>query len=123
MAETYPYKFGKYILLKPMARGGMGEIYLAATGEIGFQKFCVIKKVIAEKTDRVKANRFLDEAKVVLLSLQHTGELIEKMNNQETRAAQVPAGNGVADFLEPAPDGCFRDGLAHRRNLDFDAHR
>jgi serine/threonine protein kinase/tetratricopeptide (TPR) repeat protein len=66
MAETYPSKFGKYILLKPMARGGMGEIYLAATGEIGFQKFCVIKKVIAEKTDRVKANRFLDEAKVVL---------------------------------------------------------
>ncbi len=66
MAETYPYKFGKYILLKPMARGGMGEIYLAATGEIGFQKFCVIKKVIAEKSDRVKANRFLDEAKVVL---------------------------------------------------------
>jgi serine/threonine protein kinase/tetratricopeptide (TPR) repeat protein len=66
MAETYPCKFGKYILLKPMARGGMGEIYLAATGDIGFQKFCVIKKVIAEKTDRVKANRFLDEAKVVL---------------------------------------------------------
>jgi serine/threonine protein kinase/tetratricopeptide (TPR) repeat protein len=66
MAETYPSKFGKYILLKPMARGGMGEIYLAATGEIGFQKFCVIKKVIAEKSDRVKANRFLDEAKVVL---------------------------------------------------------
>ncbi len=66
MAETYPYKFGKYILLKPMARGGMGEIYLAATGDVGFQKLCVIKKVIAEKTDRVKANRFLDEAKVVL---------------------------------------------------------
>jgi serine/threonine protein kinase len=66
MAETYPSKFGKYILLKPMARGGMGEIYLAATGDLGFQKFCVIKKVIAEKTDRVKANRFLDEAKVVL---------------------------------------------------------
>jgi serine/threonine protein kinase/tetratricopeptide (TPR) repeat protein len=66
MAETYPLKFGKYILLKPMARGGMGEIYLAATGDLGFQKLCVIKKVIAEKTDRVKANRFLDEAKVVL---------------------------------------------------------
>jgi eukaryotic-like serine/threonine-protein kinase len=66
MAETYPLKFGKYILLKPMARGGMGEIYLGATGDLGFQKFCVIKKVIAERTDRVKANRFLDEAKVVL---------------------------------------------------------
>jgi eukaryotic-like serine/threonine-protein kinase len=66
MAEIYPLKFGKYVLLKPMAKGGMGAIFLAAAGEPGFQKFCVIKKVIAEKTDRAKANRFLDEAKVVL---------------------------------------------------------
>jgi len=66
MAERYPRRFGKYVLLKPLARGGMGEIYVAATGERGFQKFCVIKKVIAEKTDRGKANRFLDEAQVVL---------------------------------------------------------
>jgi serine/threonine protein kinase len=66
MAGDYPRKLGKYVLLKPMARGGMGEIYLAARGTPGFQKFCVIKRVIAEKSDRAKANRFLDEAKVVL---------------------------------------------------------
>jgi serine/threonine protein kinase/tetratricopeptide (TPR) repeat protein len=66
MAEVFPRRFGKYVLLKSLARGGMGEIYVAATGEPGFQKFCVIKKVIAERTDRGKANRFLDEAKVVL---------------------------------------------------------
>jgi serine/threonine protein kinase len=66
MAEVHPRRFGKYVLLKPLARGGMGEIHIAATGERGFQKFCVIKKVIAEKADRGKANRFLDEAKVVL---------------------------------------------------------
>ncbi len=66
MAEVFPRRFGKYVLLKSLARGGMGEIYVAATGEPGFQKFCVIKKVIAERTDQGKANRFLDEAKVVL---------------------------------------------------------
>ncbi len=66
MAGEYPRKLGKYVLLKPMARGGMGEIYLAARGHPGFQKFCVIKRVIAEKTDRAKSARFLDEAKVVL---------------------------------------------------------
>ena len=33
-----------------MARGGMGAIFLAAAGEPGFQKLCVIKKVIAEKS-------------------------------------------------------------------------
>jgi CubicO group peptidase (beta-lactamase class C family) len=36
-------------------------------------------------------------AKVVLHSFQHTGELIQDMNNREGRAAEVPAGNGVAD--------------------------
>jgi serine/threonine protein kinase len=66
MPEVFPRKFGKYVLLKSLARGGMGEIYVAATGEPGFQKFCVIKKVIAERSDRGKASRFLDEAKVVL---------------------------------------------------------
>jgi serine/threonine protein kinase len=66
MAEVFPRRFGKYVLLKSLARGGMGEIYVAATGDPGFQKFCVIKKVIAERSDRGKANRFLDEAKVVL---------------------------------------------------------
>ena len=66
MAGSYPRRFGKYVLLKPMARGGMGEIYLAATGETAFEKCCVIKKIIAERSDRAKAQRFLDEAKVVL---------------------------------------------------------
>src|SRR4029079_9853107 len=66
MSGFYPRRFGKYVLLKSLARGGMGEIYVAAMGEPGFQKFCVIKKVIAARSDRQKANRFLDEAKVVL---------------------------------------------------------
>src|SRR6185437_16762006 len=36
-------------------------------------------------------------AQVVMNSFKHTGELIETMNNREARAAQVPAGNGIAD--------------------------
>lgn len=67
MTGRYPRRFGKYVLLKPLAKGGMGEVYVAAGGEIGgFEKLCVIKKVLSEKTDQSKANRFLDEAKVVL---------------------------------------------------------
>jgi eukaryotic-like serine/threonine-protein kinase len=67
MTGRFPRQFGKYVLLKPLAKGGMGEIYLAAGGEVGgFEKLCVIKKVITEKADKTKANRFLDEAKVVL---------------------------------------------------------
>ncbi len=64
---TFPRRFGKYVLLRPLAKGGMGEIYMAALGQIGgFEKLCVIKKVIGEKADAGKAKRFLDEAKVVL---------------------------------------------------------
>ncbi len=36
-------------------------------------------------------------ARVMLNSFKHTVELIEDMNNREARAAEVPAGNGVAD--------------------------
>ena len=36
-------------------------------------------------------------ARTVLLSFKHTGKLILDMNNRPGRAAQVPAGNGVAD--------------------------
>src|SRR5262245_14369047 len=65
--EHYPRPFGKYVLLRPLARGGMGEIYLAAGGEIGgFEKICVVKKVLSEKSDPGRAKRFLDEAKVVI---------------------------------------------------------
>ncbi len=39
MTGRYPRRFGKYVLLKPLAKGGMGEIYLAAGGDVGgFEK-------------------------------------------------------------------------------------
>ena len=76
MLDRYPKRFGKYILLKPLARGGMGEIYVAVSGDIdGFEKLCVIKKVLPEKADQGKANRFLDEAKVVL-KLSHANLVV-----------------------------------------------
>ena len=73
MSTHFPRHFGKYVLLRPLAKGGMGEIYMAGLGQIGgFEKLCVIKKVIPEKSDDGKAKRFLDEAKVVL-RLTHSG--------------------------------------------------
>ncbi|MEO8214885.1 MAG: serine/threonine-protein kinase, partial [Myxococcales bacterium] len=84
MTEQFPRQFGKYVLLKSLARGGMGEIYLAASGHPGgLNKLCVIKKVIAGKTDQAKANRFLDEAKVVL-RLSH-GNLVSTFDAGDVR--------------------------------------
>lgn len=64
---AFPQVFGKYVLLRPMARGGMGELFLAAAGETGgFEKLCVVKKVLTDLEDDGVRRRFLDEAKVVV---------------------------------------------------------
>lgn len=67
LPEGYPEVFGKYVLVRPMARGGMGELFIAASGETGgFEKLCVVKKVLHSLEDGAVHRRFLDEAKVVV---------------------------------------------------------
>ena len=59
--------FGKYALLRPFARGGMGEICLAAHGELGgLEKLCLVKKVLDVDDQPSLTNRLLDEAKVAV---------------------------------------------------------
>ena len=41
-AVDYPRQFGKYMLLRPLATGGMAEVFLAQMrGHAGFDKACV----------------------------------------------------------------------------------
>jgi serine/threonine-protein kinase len=76
MNPSFPAVFGKYILLKPLARGGMGEILLAVAGEMGgFEKLCVIKRVRAGSGNESLVRRFQDEGKVVV-KLSH-GNLVQ----------------------------------------------
>ncbi|MFO0574438.1 MAG: serine/threonine-protein kinase [Polyangia bacterium] len=64
----FPSPFGRYLLLKRLSRGGMGEIFLAKVGEIiGFEKFVIIKKILPQ----LAANddfivRFIDEAQIAI---------------------------------------------------------
>ena len=68
----FPRMFGKYALLRPFARGGMGEIYLAASGDLGgAEKLCLIKKVPQDRDAPGLHARLLDEAKVTV-RLNHT---------------------------------------------------
>src|SRR5436309_28884 len=64
MAETggFPRRFDQYVLLKPLARGGMGELYLAVSGSRGMEKLCVIKTVLPNLVTADNAKRFRDEA-------------------------------------------------------------
>ncbi len=64
--SSFPQLFGKYVLVRTMARGGMGELFLAAAGERGFEKPCVVKKVLHNLDDAGVHRRFLDEATVVV---------------------------------------------------------
>ena len=63
-----PYVFGRYLLLKRLSRGGMGEIFLAKLGEIqGFEKLVIIKKILPHLVaDQEFIKRFIDEAQVAI---------------------------------------------------------
>jgi serine/threonine-protein kinase len=62
------------VLLRPLARGGMGQLYLAMTGAPGLEKLCVVKQVAPEIVAAEHARRFRDEA-MVALRLSH-GNLV-----------------------------------------------
>jgi serine/threonine protein kinase len=70
----YPRRFGKYVLVSPLARGGMGEIHLAYSGQADLKKLCVIKTILGHLADEEFVARFHDEAKVVV-KLSH-GNLV-----------------------------------------------
>ena len=66
--DKLPKVFGRYLLIRRLSQGGMGEIYLAKSGEIqGFEKLVIIKKILphlAEDRDFIK--RFIDEAQIAI---------------------------------------------------------
>ncbi|NVJ04589.1 protein kinase [Myxococcus sp. AM001] len=67
-----PQPFGRYTLLSHLATGGMGEIYLARLeGAQGFEKLCVIKKILPQlAADADFVERFVGEART-LVRLSH----------------------------------------------------
>jgi serine/threonine protein kinase len=66
----FPRRFDNYVLLRPLARGGMGQLHLALTGTPGLEKLCVIKQVIPDLVASENSRRFRDEA-LVALRLAH----------------------------------------------------
>lgn len=69
-----PRKFGRLTLLKPIARGGMGEVFLATSGGIeGAERPCVVKIIRREfAEDPSFLARFFDEARIQA-QLDHPG--------------------------------------------------
>jgi serine/threonine protein kinase len=95
--RALPRRFGRLTLLKQIARGGMGEVFLATTGGIeGAERPCVVKIIRREHSDdRSFLARFLDEARIQA-QLQHPGVA------QILEAATDPSGKPfvVVEYVE-----------------------
>lgn len=63
-----PQPFGRYTLLSHLATGGMGDIYLARLeGAQGFEKLCVIKKMLPQLAEDAEfVERFVGEARTLV---------------------------------------------------------
>jgi len=132
-ALSLPRMLGRRILLKLAARGGMGDVYLAATTGIeGAERACIVKTVRRDHIhDGSFLARFLDEARVQA-QLQHPGvaqvleaatdddgepftvvEYVEgrSLSDARQRAIQVGARMGWADAVAIAIE--IAQALAH----------
>jgi len=69
---TFPQQFGKYVLLRKIATGGMAEIFQAkSAGAEGFEKDIVIKRILPHfSEDEAFVKMFIDEASITA-KLQH----------------------------------------------------
>jgi serine/threonine-protein kinase len=68
IAAALPAQFGSYLLLHQIARGGMGDVFLAKTGgNMGIEKHCVVKTLRDRFTDDEEyVGRFVEEARLVV---------------------------------------------------------
>ncbi|MBK7860860.1 MAG: serine/threonine protein kinase [Archangiaceae bacterium] len=80
-------RFGKYQLLRELASGGMGEVFLARqAGLAGFQKPVVLKRILAHLArEPAFVEMFLNEARLAAL-LQHANvvQIFELGQEQDT---------------------------------------
>jgi serine/threonine-protein kinase len=85
VGQGLPRVFGRLLLLKLLARGGMGDVYLAATTGIeGAERPVIVKTVRRDHIhDGSFLARFLDEARVQS-QLQHPGvaQVLEAANDE-----------------------------------------
>src|SRR5271165_3803447 len=103
-----PRRVGRRILLKLAARGGMGDVYLAATmGIEGAERPCIVKTVRRDHIhDGSFLARFLDEARVQA-QLQHPGvaQVLEAATDDDGEpftVVEYVEGRSLADLRQRA---------------------
>jgi serine/threonine protein kinase len=103
-----PRVFGRLLLLKLLARGGMGDVYLAATTGIeGAERACVVKTVRRDHIhDGSFLARFLDEARVqAQLNHPSVAQVLEAAtdeNGEPFTVVEYVEGRSLADVRHRA---------------------
>jgi serine/threonine-protein kinase len=105
-ALSLPRMLGRRVLLKLVARGGMGDVYLAAsTGIEGAERPCIVKTVRRDHVhDGSFLARFLDEARVQA-QLQHPGvaqvlEAATDENGEPYTVVEYVEGRSLSDLRQ-----------------------
>lgn len=127
----FPQVFGKYVLDRELASGGMARVYLATLrGAVGFEKRLVVKQIRPELAgDPAFVRRFVDEAKTAVeLSHPNIVPVYELGVEQGVYyiAMELCAGATLAELLSEtgavSPEEGAYLGVEICRALDY-AHR
>ena len=99
--------FGRYELLRKLAAGGMGQVYLARQkGPVGFQKLLVVKRLLPHLSeDDEFIQMFLDEARIAaLLNHPNIAQIYDLGEVEGTYyiAMEYVHGEAISDVLKRA---------------------
>ncbi len=106
-AREVGFIYGKYFLMKKLAAGGMGEIFLAKQqGPAGFQKILVVKKILSHLTENKEfIEAFLGEARLAAQMNHRNIVQVYELGEQERSyfiAMEYVQGKSLRDVIDAA---------------------
>lgn len=105
-----PHKFGRYIIVDPIAVGGMAEIYRArlAAAKEGPDRVIVIKKVIANLSQNSEFLQMFEEEIKITVGLTHPNIIqiydYGKVDDQYFMAMEYVEGKNLRQFVKRLAD-------------------